>query len=74
MGSSSSATGAPGSRPTGREALEPGALGLALMTASPDTTNARTPLPADDPGLFELDLRGLRRQMGGSSRAAGDER
>ena len=32
------------------------------MTASPDTTNARTPLPADDPELFELDLRGLRRR------------
>ena len=62
MASSSSATGAPDSPRTGREALEPRALGLALMTASPDTTNARTPLPADDPGLFDLDLRGLRRR------------
>ena len=32
------------------------------MTASPETTNTRTPLPADDPELFELDLRGLRRR------------
>ena len=56
--------GAPDLPRTRREAdcgaLEPGALGLVLMTTSPDTTNVRTPLPADDPGLFELDLRGLR--------------
>jgi len=33
------------------------------MTASPSTTSGSSvPLPADDPGLFELDLRGLRRR------------
>jgi NAD(P)H-hydrate epimerase len=39
------------------------------MTASPETTPASTvPLPADDPELFALDLRGLRRRW--ASRAA----
>jgi ADP-dependent NAD(P)H-hydrate dehydratase / NAD(P)H-hydrate epimerase len=33
------------------------------MTTSPETTpGIRVPLPADDPALFELDLRGLRRR------------
>jgi ADP-dependent NAD(P)H-hydrate dehydratase / NAD(P)H-hydrate epimerase len=33
------------------------------MTASPSTASGSSvPLPADDPGLFELDLRGLRRR------------
>ena len=33
------------------------------MTASPSTTSGSSvPLPADDPALFELDLRGLRRR------------
>lgn len=36
------------------------------MTASPSTastaSSSSVPLPADDPGLFELDLRGLRRR------------
>jgi NAD(P)H-hydrate epimerase len=33
------------------------------MTASPSTTSGSSvPLPADDPSLFELDLRGLRRR------------
>jgi ADP-dependent NAD(P)H-hydrate dehydratase / NAD(P)H-hydrate epimerase len=36
---------------------------LRVMTTSPDTTlGLRVPLPADDPALFELDLRGLRRR------------
>jgi hydroxyethylthiazole kinase-like uncharacterized protein yjeF len=39
------------------------------MTASPSTASSSSvPLPADDPGLFELDLRGLRRRW--SDRAA----
>jgi NAD(P)H-hydrate epimerase len=45
-----------------------GAVGYASLampaTAQPSTPDAAPPLPADDPGIFEMDLRGLRRHWG----------
>lgn len=55
--------GVPASRRTADSRLPSLAVRFGAMTAIPSTTSgSNVPLPADDPGLFELDLRGLRRR------------
>jgi ADP-dependent NAD(P)H-hydrate dehydratase / NAD(P)H-hydrate epimerase len=57
---------APGAAPTLREAV--GYASTAMpATARPTTSDAAPPLPADDPAIFDMDLRGLRRHWAASA-------